>query len=214
MKKIISLILIISSLFVFAACDDGGDRTYNEQEVIAAAKNLIRQSEEYNDIFWGEGIRYVEDDNYSSGIYYPADPIHLNELGFKKVSDITDGMKKVYSEKYSKQITDSVFSSKVGNTNMAGFVRYYQDNDLFMVYSEYTPLLVDEVEYLYDTVKVLGSDGALVNIEITVKITKASNDEAEEAKIQERSIKISLIEEEGSWRIDSPTYARYREDLN
>lgn len=213
MKKIISVFLILTSLFLLFSCSDEEDRAYDEVVVTEKAKSLIRRAEKLNYILWGEGIRYIEDDSNSAGVYYPADSLHLDELGFKDLAEIKDAAADIYSSKYYKQIENSVFSSKVGNYDIAGFVRYYDDIGILMVYSEYSPLLIDEVKYLYDTVRAVCSEGQRVKIEVTVEITKAAEKEGEEEKKQTRPITFYIVEEGGKWKIDSPTYASYRSDL-
>lgn len=214
MKKFISLFLILTSLFLLFSCSDEENRAYDEIVVTEKAKSLIRKTEKLNFIFWGEGIRYIEDDSNSSGVYYPADSLHLDELGFDDLAEIKESAATVYSSKYYNQIENSVFSSKVGNLDMAGLVRYYDDLGILMVYSEYTPLLNDEVKYLYDTVRALGSEGQRVKIEVTVEITRAAEKEGEEPKKQIRPISFYIVEEGGKWKVDSPTYASYRSDLD
>ena len=204
MKKLIALLLIITSLFFIVSCGDE-NRKYNEEEVIEAAERLIPKSKKLNDIFWGYGIRYIEDDNYKNGVYYPADQLHLTELGYDSVDEIISAMTKVYSISYARSIASAVFSSTVGTTGSVGLVRYYQEKDILMVYGEYNQFLYDDVNYLTDSIKVLGSKGKRVQVEISVEITDSDTKEA-----QTREIKFYLVEEADGWRIDSPTYASYQ----
>ena len=209
MKKFLALILIICTSLIFLASCGEENRKYNEQEVIEAAEKLIPKAKKLNDIFWGAGIRYTEDDNYKNGSYYPADYSHLDELGYGSLEDILLAMDKVYSQKYAASIASGVFSSSIGGGGSVGLVRYYQEKDLLMVYTEYKPFLNDEVEYLTDTLKVLGSKGERVQVEVSVKIT-----DSETKEVQTREIKFYLIEEANGWRIDSPTYASYQKQTN
>ena len=71
-----------------------------------------------------------------------------------------------------------------------------------MVYSKYEILLKDTVEYLYDTVRVADVEGQIIIVEIDVRATNSDGD------VQEKKIKINLLEEKDGFRIDSPTYAR------
>ena len=97
MKKIIALILVALTLLFTVSCGDE-NRTYNEEDVKDAAVELLPKSGRLNTLFWGSGIRYVEDDNYKEGIYYPADQVHLNELAYDSVDSILRSAKKVFSE--------------------------------------------------------------------------------------------------------------------
>ena len=202
MKKVFSILIILATLLLASSCGDK-NRKYDEAEVKAAAEVLIRKSKKLNDVFWGAGIPYVEDDSYKNGPYYPADLKALSELGVKTVDDIMEKTCEVFSKEYSDSIYESVFMAKAGDYGMAGYTRYYQDVDIIMVYTRYTPLLVDEIEYLYDSISVLGSKGDIVTVKITVNVTR-------DGDTQTRDIKINLVEEKSGWRIDSPTYAGYR----
>ena len=106
---------------------------------------------------------------------------------------------------------NTVLSSvKDEDENIIQFSRYYQEYDslnaseekCIMVYSKYEPFLLDKVEYLYDTVRVCDVQGDIIVVEIEVKATNASGN------VQQKKIKINLIEEAHGFRLDSPTYAR------
>lgn len=198
------MLLALCFSFALVSCDK--DRDYDEAEVKASAETLIRKSKKLNEIFWGKGILCNDLDTYQNGAYYPADFNSQLEFGFFSVDEILEESAKVFSSDYCISINDSVFSSKTGEFGMLGYARYYQEEALLMVYSKYEPLLTDTVEYLYDTIEVLGSDGDIVNVKISVKVTRGELS-------QTRDIEIALIEEANGWRIDSPTYVIYREDI-
>ncbi len=201
MKRLVILVLAAALLLVGCGTDN---REYDEDEVKIAAARLIKQSQELNDIFWGTGIAYIEDGGYKNGYYYPADPVALRDLGYETVEDILVETAKVFSAAYTESIAASVFSAKVGDYSMMGYTRYYQEIDVIMVYTIYEPLLKDEVEYMYDQITVLGSEAEKVIVEIPIKVTRGELS-------QTRNITVDLVEEENGWRIDSPTYASYRE---
>ena len=208
MKKIVSLFLSAVILLLLVSCGAEKNRSYNEEEVKAAAEKLIMKSERLNEIFWGEGIPYVEDDPLipSNGQYYPADPLYTYKNGMITVDDLIKEAEAVFSSAYTASIRASILSSSVGNNGMTGYTRYYQDTDYMtiMVYKKFKPLLTDSVEYFYSDIKVIGSKGEKVTVEIPIKVTRGDLS-------QERTKKIDLVEEKDGWRIDSPTYATYRE---
>ena len=208
MKKIASLVLLTAILLLLVSCGAEKNRSYDEAEVKAAAENLIMKSERLNKIFWGEGIPYVEDDPLlpPQGQYCPADPLYTYKNGMLTVDDLIKEAESVFSSSYTVSIRTSILSSSVGNNGMTGYTRYYQDTDnmTIMVYKKFKPLLTDSVEYFYSGIKVIGSEGEKVIVEIPIKVTRGDLS-------QERTIKVDLIEEKDGWRIDSPTYAAYRE---
>ena len=211
MKKAVSLILIFIILLSVTSC---GDREYDENTVLTEAKRLIPETVMLNDIFWGKGIDYVKDESTASGYYYMADPIYLKIAGFETVDEIKDMTRLVFSSSYCESIFSAVFSSISDTDGIQGLTRYYQkysdlemkEPECIMVYSRAIVLLSDEVEYLYDTMKVVGSVKETVYVTLSVKVTRGE-------KSQIREIKVGLIEEENiGWRIDTPTYITYYEE--
>ena len=197
MKKTISLILVAVSLLLLPSCS--ADISYDEAEVKDAAKDLIKSAEVYNDIFWGKGIPYDEG-GYSNGIYYyAADESYLHKMGFLKLQDIYIKAANVYSEDYLESIYVGM--------NTSGNARYFEEAGYIMVNSKYEPFLTDEVQYLYDTLEVLGSDGDTVSVKLTVKVTRV---EENQTYNQTREKEIDLVKEGGRWLLDSPTYTTYR----
>lgn len=195
MRRAIAAILLTVSLLSLFAC--GGNRSYDEAEVLSEAERLIKESAALNEVFWGEGLEYEPEED-SIKVYFPATRAALSRLGVETVDDIIEKTLSVYSREYSESIYTSVFS---GNGTSA-YARYYQDEDKVMVYSNYNRLLFDEVEYLYDTLSVLGSNGEVVTVKITVKVTRDGNS-------QTREKEIGLVEEADGWKIDTPTFATY-----
>ncbi len=205
MKKILYLVIIIATLFTAVSCGGEKNRAYDEAVVKSSAVTLIEKAATINTIIWGRGVGYVEDPRYQSGVYFPADPASQREFGIETFSDIIAKCEEAFSTSYVKYIKESVLTSKIEEGGRL-YTRYYQGDEVLMVYSEYEPLLKDTVEYLYDTVEVLGSKGKIVTIKIQIKVTRG------EAS-QNRWLEIDLVEEENGWRIDSPTYANYIESM-
>ena len=212
-KAFLLTIVVIFSVFSTVSCKTKvKDREYNEQEVIAAAKDLIKKSEKLNDIYYGHGIECdLSATNESNGYYFPADYASLKKFGVETVADIKALTRECFTEAQSNYMINTTFSSvKDGGGDIIHFSRYYQEYDsleltkekCIMVYSKYEILLKDTVEYLYDTVRVADVEGQIIIVEIDVRATNSDGD------VQEKKIKINLLEEKDGFRIDSPTYAR------
>ena len=122
MKKTVSIILVVVILLFTVSCGQS-DRRYNAEEVKIAARTLIRKSSVLNDIFWGNGIPYLEDISYSVGNFYAADPVFIRDLGVETTEDIIELASKVFSDAQVQFIKNSVFSPKVGNSGMDGYSR-------------------------------------------------------------------------------------------
>ena len=203
MKRLLSVILILTVFASLISCGEK-DRDYDEYEVKTAAETLIKKSKALNDVYWGRGIGYYEDNNYADGYYLPADPVSLYELGFETVDQLKEKTEKVFSKNYCDAIFDSSFVTDA-DAGTAVRKRYYQGIDCIMVYSKAIAFLTDKVTYFYDTLEVTGSSGETVFVKIKVRVERGELS-------QEREIEIGLVEEEDGWRIDTPTYASYRQE--
>ena len=203
MKRILLLFIFVATLFTITSCGGENDRTYDENTVKSSAATLIRDAAVVNEIIWGEGIKYDEDPRYQSGVYFPANYESLVRFGVENFDDIIEKCANVFSSAYVSHIRKNVLTSSI-EENGRIYTRYYQGDEVMMVYSQYTPLLRDKVEYLYDTIEVLGSKGQIVTVKIKIKVTRGDTS-------QIRELEIDLVEEKSGWRIDSPTYANFIE---
>ena len=203
-KRIISL-LLSTIVFVSVLTSCGGEETikYDEAEVIEAASDLIYKSQEFNDIFWGKGLNYIEGSEYDNGIYSPAEPL----TKYTSLAEITAAAQKVFSSGYMTTVKLSVLSAQFGDTGVDGYSRYYQEdaNEPIMVRTDYSPVLVDENAFLYETLTVVGAEGQTVILTISLKVTRG-----ETSQVIDRRIR--LVYEDG-WKLDSHTFANFNENL-
>ena len=208
MKKIISILLVLISLLTLISC---GDREYDENEVKAAAKDLISASAILNEIFWGDGIPHSDNKNTSNGIYYEAIYSYHHNLGFENINQLKAEAAKVFSNGYCSNIYSTILDGTQDGGDAIILCRYYQKYsdaegkipEAIMVNSTWTKLLVGDVEYDLDSIKVIGSE------EETVYVTLNATVKLSGYEPQTREIRVSLIEEEDGWRLDSPTYLNY-----
>ncbi len=211
MKKIITIILVLSLVFSLNLSLISCDREYDENEVSVAAISLIEKSLFFNKIYWGEGIPYIP--SISTSLYCEADFIALSELGFYTVDELKKKTQEVFSKAYCEDIFSTSFSSIKDGEEIQFYARYYQKYEdefqtipiCIMVYSRFENLLPDKVEYLYDTLTVTHSEGDVVYVKVEAKVTK------DEEHVQTREMVIGLIEEENGWRIDTSTYLKYND---
>lgn len=217
-KALLLLLILIIGTSILLSCgteEEGGakNREYDEKTVAAAAEELIKSSELLNELFWGEGIKYNPDPKYANGYYYMADYFSLDKFGVETVSDIENLTRGVFSEDFSNYIFSStVFAPAYdADGNITLFARYSQKetdgvNEYIMVYSKWEPFLYDDVEYDYESIKVIRSEGEKVIVEISCTVT-----DSESKNTKEQTVSVKLIEESGGWRLDSPTYTSYIE---
>ncbi len=212
MKKtvslLVSLVLVLSLLLSLISCD----RRYDEEEVKEEARSLIEKSAMLNEIYWGEGIAYVENASTSNGAYYEASIVSLDKYGFSTIEELKDMTERVFSEEYCKIIFSTTLSSVSDAGELQFYARYYQkytdeymtEPECIMVYSLAKALIVGKTEYIFDTLEVIGSKGDLVFVKLKARVTH-------DGKTQEQELKIGLIEQNDGWRLDTPSYVSYND---
>lgn len=203
------LLLILSTLL---SCGKQS-RSYDEAEVLAAARDLLPTAEKLNEIYYGDGIRPdTERTKERQGVYYPARDEDLAHYGIGSVDELKERTRATFSSAYASLLFSTKLSSVSDGENLLALSRFYQRYEgegdqktptLWMVNSEERGLLVDMLTYDYDSLLVDGAEGEVVYV--TLPVT-AENSAGEKATIP---LRIGLIEETNGWRVDTPTYARY-----
>lgn len=207
-RKVISLILVIvvlSSLLTLSSCN----RKYDEDEVIAAAKVLLKEAEVLNEIYYGKGIRYYDTEIENAGYYRRADATHLLELGFSTIDELRAMTERTFSYEYSQNLYTTLLYGFKEDGKVVTAARYYQYTDeeteesFIMVYTKFEIMFKDTIVYDYDSIKVEKSKKENVYLTVNATVTNA------EGASQQITLTIILIEELGGWRICNPTYANY-----
>ena len=209
-KKTVSVLLIVSfvfSSFIFTSCN----RKYDEGEVLAAAEKLIKDAQMLNLVYYGSGIEWYDTEE-EKGYYKIANEEHLDSLGFKTIDELKAITEKTFSDEYSNLIYTTILSPLTDGTAIVSPARYYQGYDEetkeltdIMVYSNFTPMWRDSITYDFSSLKVEGAKKEKVYVTINVTVTNSRSE------TQNTAIKVTLVEEEDGWKIDSPTYVNYNE---
>ena len=206
--RIISLLLaVLMILSTLTSCN----RRYDEAEVTEAAKKLLKTAEMLNEVYYGSGIEYY-DNNEEKGYYRKANDKHLETLGFSTIEELKALTEKTFSKEYSSLLYTTILSPMSDDTSLVSAARYYQVYDeetgeasYIMVYSKFNLMLKDSIEYDYSSLKATGSKKEKVFVTVEATVTR------EDGKSQKTTVTITLVEEEDGWRIDNPTYANYNE---
>ena len=205
MKKLFVLFLCAAiALNILVSCD----RTYDEDEVKAAAQVLLENSKTVNEIFYGKGLGYDEESELTYGIYSPADEEHLAALGVSN----TEGLKTLTKRVYTNELCEIIFSTKLSSVKdtdgeVKELRRYYDgkfgDSTVIMVYTEAFVNYDNDIDYLYETLTVMGADGEYINIEVDVLLTSIYG--------ETRTVRaeFSLLEEENGFRLDTWSFVKY-----
>ncbi len=211
-KKMTALFLIIILCFSLFSCkEEIKNRDYDKAEVEAAARVLIEKSLILNEILYGKGIGYIEDD--SALIYKEADKESLKSFGVSSIAEIRDEISQVFSSKYIENIEKSdIFKPLVEDNVTISTTRYFEDGEgeekVFYVNSAYEYVLKNSYEYLSD-ITAVRSEGEYVIIKARVKATRS-----DDGRIKTFDNEIKLIEESAGWRLASTTFVVYNKSTD
>ena len=204
-KRILSITVILALLLTsLASCN----RAFDEEEVISAAKELLKSAEKLNYIYYGDGIKYFDESEAAISIYREAQKSHLDELGFHTVEELKSMTEETFTDGYSQIMYSSVLDTLRVDDTIVGYKRYYdQENEdgtiTLMVNMQYEPLLKSTIVYDYDSITVKKSVEERVYLSVNAVVI---NTEGDSRSVE---ITINLVEEEDGWRIDNPVWANY-----
>lgn len=206
--KRLSLLLIFSLILsLLVSC---GGRDYDEAEVKAAAEELLEKSIIINEVFYGVGITAdTTRPEISTGAYKPASDEYLARLGVATV----DGLKALALSVYTDELCEIIFNTKLksvrdGDDNIISYTRYYEkmvnNQKVLMVYTLADARYENDVEYLYDTLTVIGSKKDYIKIKIDVKLTPFDG-----VNPRVESAEFLLLEESDGFRLDTLSFVKY-----
>lgn len=212
MKRIFSALTVLLLIFTLAFSMTSCDRDYDEAEVVAAAKQLLKKAEPLNEIYYGKGLRCDELSVESFGSFKLVLDEELDLYGIKTIDDL----KRKTRDVFTMSCSEMIFNTRLDpiydvNGNIIYQARYIEhspgaDNEKFIyVDPNYTVSMTDTVEYYYDTVKVLDVEDLYLYMSVNAKITN------ENGESRERVIEFTMLEESSGWRLDTFTYAVFEE---
>ena len=204
-KKAVSLILSVLIATVSALSLISCKRSYKEDEVVAAARELLPKAHTLYSIYYGNGLGYIST-GYSDGDYREADPVSLRRYDLESIDELKAMTKATFSEEYSRDIFNKYLESYEANDTVYSYARYTENatGEYILVYKNHDPIFDDRMEYDLDTVTDIGSNKKFVkmSVEATVK-----NDEGESKRI---TLEFTMFEEALGWKISSPCFGNYR----
>ena len=208
-KLFLLTFVVIFALFGVTGCEK--DRDYDESVVLSEAKILIEKSIVLNDLYYGKGIAWEQNESESNGYYYKADSLSCKSFGVQTLDDIKNLTRDCYTLDYSNQIINTKLTSITdGEGNIRGYARYYQKYnalddtpECIMVYKNSPVYLTDTVEYHYDTLRIEDVKGEEIFVAISVTVTN------EKGESQTKELITSLIEQSSGYRLNQPTYVKY-----
>ena len=202
--------LILSVLLLSAPLCSCSSEPPPLEDVRERFVQLIEDSQEINDIFFGEGLpTYARDSKENEILYYgffgyDAYEIVRADCPYQNVSQIKEQAEGVYSKQYLDDIYVMAFDGYADeNSDKVTTARYLHAGEYFLKYAqgEEDPFrfLPGKRLYRYDTMEIgaLSSEEA-VNLEIDSYL------EGDEDNVLRVTLRFVL--QNGEWYLDTPTY--------
>ncbi len=201
-KALLFVLILTLSLMSVTSCEK-----YDSGEILSSAKDLISESYEINEIFFGYGIKCDREDvenakteldeesDVKKAVYVKADAAS----GYSCVKDIKTAALKVYSEDYCEIIFSNAFSGiRDSSGNIVEYSRYIDDE-----FGRLTVRVDIENEavnlnrtYDFETLKILRQGNGYALVEV---LSICDGEESD-------TIRLKLVMTEDGWRLDTPTY--------
>ena len=198
-KRILSL--IFASLLVILIFSGCGCAKISKTEAELEIKKLVDASYELNEIIYGEGLPYYDRNDTINQIYAPV----ADTARFKRISDMKVAIRNTFSSSYSKILEKTAFEGEEGGDfGYPNQPRYIEVQDELMVLKDFYTVDFDSDKYgEYEGIKVQKYNTDVIKI---IKISKRFV-EGEVTSIDGKTtIRVTLVLEDGEWRLDSPTY--------
>lgn len=193
MKKIISLILTV--IMISTALISCGDVGYTEKEIKKTAEELVENSTELNEIYFGEGLPITDENSVASALYSPV----TEDCKYHSTTEIKAATEKVYTADYCEVLFKRGFEgTSLESETKVVYARFIDDFDGRLTARKdlkETSMTVGRT-YDYSTMKVesMKKGEALVSIQSVVE------------NKPDVTVKITLKLESSGWRLDTPTY--------
>lgn len=204
-SKIISICLILSAVFLsFASC--GVDK--KDPEILKAAEELIEDSFELNDIYFGKGLPVSAEDSEEAKKFAEDNGFDLQNIQFlpvteespyKSVEDIKEATLKVYSEDYCEYLFSMAFEGySTDDGTSAVYAKYMEDEaGTLTARIDLAKNSLPERTYDYDSIKVKSKSEDMAVFSV---------DSYLDGKKEDKPVEFTLVKSEDGWRLDTPTY--------
>lgn len=201
MKKILSLALFVLVLLTAVSCG----KAPTAEEIRPTLETLVEASYEINDIFFGEGLPAIERDSeyaIKNYVYYMDEGGNYDyvtpDCPYQTTDEIKAAAEKVYSSDYLASIYETSFIGVADPNAGMLYARYLDTDDGLKKSNLHKAIITAKRIYDFDSMAVVKPSGTdYVNIEIDSH-TEGSSDVLR--------IRLTLVNENGEWRLDTPTY--------
>ena len=186
-KSVFSLMLIAIMAISLVGC---GCSKISEDEAFTIVKDLVERSYELNVIYFGEGLKYRDSGNPNDE-YGPV----LETEKYILKSSLEKATREVFAEGDATSVIKMAFTGGQSAINQNSVMPRYvtrNDDDLLYVNKNYEPVVAEISEYNYQTLEITKISRRF--IEAKIKTTKGIE------------VNVSVINENGAWRLNSRTY--------
>lgn len=210
MKKILAGVVCIVMLCTMTSCMS----YYEEEEIGAALAELIPASLPLNEIYFGEGLPFAEEDEEvkrffdafnleeNASSYYPVS----ETCGYANIEEIKEATRAVYSDAYCEYLFTMAFSG-ISDTFNEGTAAEVSQTAVYARYIEHSGILTrrhleeDDIIPLNRTYDV-SNFTVMINREeyVTAEVQSYVNGQ------KDALIEVKLVLTPNGWRLDSPTY--------
>lgn len=189
MKRKILCVLTVFVLLLALATLTSCSGKVSEEEAISEVTRLVKESYELNVIYFGDGLPY-EDDGDERNLYAPV----AKDAPFVTKEALTYKTRTVFSNDYAASMIETAFQgAQDANGTTALYARYIVSSDgKLTVYKNIEGIEKKVNEYDYSTVLITKISKRFIEANITAKDGEV--------------VEVILINQNGEWRIDSPTY--------
>lgn len=188
MKKIfkITLLIILTAIMVVSMV---GCKEVDNTTARAIVNMLVEQAYELNDIYFGDGLEPIVDDE-TNDLYVPVN----SNSNFTTKVELIERTREIFSSSYSSSMIEIAFEGEGGAIgSSAVYARYIEYEGYLSVRRDIKGIEV--AKYDFTTTEILKNSKKF----IVAKIKTTDTDKPQ-------FVEITLINEENGWRIDSATY--------
>ncbi|MGM9665136.1 MAG: hypothetical protein ACI3XX_01185 [Eubacteriales bacterium] len=189
-RKILCVLTSLVLLLALATLTSCSDKV-SKEEAAAEVTRLVKESYELNVIYFGEGLPYTEDteDEDGKNLYAPV----AEDASFVTKEALTYKTRTVFSKDYAASMIETAFQGGVAPNGSVLYARYIVSSDgKLTVYKNIKGIEKEVNEYDYSTVTITKISKRFIKANITSTGGKV--------------VEVILINQDGEWRIDSPTY--------
>lgn len=204
MKRFVCKILCLLLISATVATAFVGCARESDEEFLAIAESLLQKSIAVNEICFGEGLAYGDEDGYVTSGYVEATRASREKYGINTVEEMKARIDEIYSIATCDYIDTVIFNPVKQDNAFASYRRYFdaldgEDNVCLMVKKDYVPHAVGSVSYANVRIASHSRSRAEILTDVTVTDGKESR--------TDRDVSFALRYEDGAWKLDTVTYA-------